>query len=64
LREVALKASAILISPLSPGGFTDILITDLLFVVGLGIATTIITVVIALALGRRYESYFESRKKI
>jgi putative membrane protein len=63
LREVALKASAILISPLSPGGFTDILITDLLFVVGLGIATTIITVVITLALGRRYESYFESRKK-
>ncbi len=63
LREVALKASAILISPLSPGGFTDILVTDLLFVVGLGIATTIITVVITLALGRRYESYFEGRKK-
>lgn len=62
LREVALKASAILISPVLPGGFTDILITDLLFVVGLGIATTIITVIITVLLGRRYDSYFESRR--
>jgi len=62
LRELALKASAILISPLPPGGFTDLLITDLLFVVGLGIATTIITVVITLTLGRRYESYFDKKK--
>lgn len=58
MREVALKASEILILPLP---VPESLIQGLLLVAGLGIITTIITIVLTLKLGNKFDQYFNRR---
>lgn len=55
LREVALTASEILVLPTSA---PPELIEKLLIVAGLGIASTLVTILITLKLGKRFERYF------
>jgi hypothetical protein len=56
LREVALTASEILIIPTSA---PMQLIEKLLLVTGLGIASTLATILITLRVGKRFERYFK-----
>jgi putative membrane protein len=58
MREIALKASDILILP---PPFPDSLIQSLILVVGLGISTTIITFYISIKSGKKFDYYFKKR---
>jgi putative membrane protein len=60
VREVALRASSILLAPVPPTSISDRLIIDLLFSAGLGIAGTLIAVLVTMSLSRRYKHYFGS----
>ena len=60
LREVALSASEILVYPTS-APFS--LIEKLLVGAGLGIASTVITILITLKLGKRFDRYFRKQEE-
>jgi len=62
IREVAFRASLILLSPIPPTSVTDTLVLDLLFSTGLGIAGTVIAVLATMSLSRKYRRFFRGSK--
>jgi len=58
IREVAFRASQILLSPTPPTSVTDSLVLDLLFSTGLGIAGTVIAILVTMSLSRKYRRFF------
>jgi hypothetical protein len=62
IREVALKASIILLSPTPPTSVTDKLVLDLLFATGLGIAGTVIAILVTMSLSKKYRHFFRGAK--
>lgn len=62
IREVASKASIILLSPTPPTSVTNKLVLDLLFATGLGIAGTVIAILFTMSLSRKYRYFFRRRK--
>lgn len=64
IREIALRASAVLLSPVPPTSISDKLIVDLLLAAGLGLAGTLIAVLVSISLRKRYKHYFTKPEKI
>lgn len=58
IREVAFRAALILLSPTPPTSVTDELVLDLLFATGLGIAGTVIVILVTMSLGKKYRRFF------
>jgi uncharacterized membrane protein len=61
VREIAIRASTVLLAPVPPASISDKLIVDLLLAAGLGIAGTLIAVLVTISLRRRYRHYFSRR---
>jgi len=61
VREIAIRASLVLLAPVPPASISDKLIVDLLLAAGLGIAGTLIAVLVTISLRRRYRQYFGRR---
>ncbi len=62
IREVAFRASQILLSPTPPTSVADSLVLDLLFATGLGIAGTVIAILATMSLSRRYRGFFRGSR--
>jgi len=62
IREVAFRASQILLSPTPPTSVTDRLVLDLLFATGLGIAGTVIAILVTMSLSRKYRRFFRGSR--
>ncbi len=63
IREVAFRASQILLTPTPPVSVTDKLVLDLLFATGLGIAGTAIAILATMSLSEKYRHFFRRRSK-